>query len=255
MMSYIDLINRLWTVNKVERFTQAERDLYYYLLNECNQNFWKQPISCPTAVIVSATGLSKQTVIRARDGLKERGLIDYKKGAQNSRAPCYKIITDETAYGTACVTADRTACETANETFIYKTKDSKTKDSKTKIISSNAHEQKALKDIDELENILMTDADWKRDILLLLSNEKKAIPDGQSLDEFLNQFFLYLHTSGTTNKDERDCRNHFINWLKKQIINNKTTNSKYDNSNRQQDTKRGSIKVNACSATDYEAPF
>ena len=47
MMSYIDLINRLWSANKVERFTQAERDLYYYLLNECNQNFWKQTYQLP----------------------------------------------------------------------------------------------------------------------------------------------------------------------------------------------------------------
>ena len=254
MMSYIELINRLWSANKVERFTQAERDLYYYLLNECNQNFWKQPVSCPTAVIVSATGLSKQTVTRAREGLKERGLINFKKGAQNSRAPCYEIITDETACvtarGTAHVTADGTACDTAHETIIYKTEDTK-----TKRISSNAHEQKILKDMDELQNILVADVDWKRDILLLLSNEKKSIPDGQSLDEFLRQFFLYLRTSGTTHKDERDCRNHFINWLKKQIINSKPTNTKYDNSNRQQDTKRGNIKVNVCSATDYEAPF
>lgn len=250
MMSYIDLINRLWSANKVERFTQAERDLYYYLLNECNQNFWKQPISCPTAVIVSATGMSKQTVTRARERLKERGLIDFKKGAQNSRAPCYEIITDETACVTARVTAHVTADGTACETIIYKTEDTK-----TKRISSNAREQKVLKDMDELQNILMADADWKRDILLLMTNEKRIIPNEQSLDEFLRQFFLYLRTSGTTHKDERDCRNHFINWLKKQSINNKTTNSKYDNSNRQQDTKRGSIKVNACSATDYEAPF
>ena len=156
---------------------------------------------------------------RAREGLKERGLIDFKKGAQNSRAPCYEIITDETACVTACGTANGTACET----IIYKTEETK-----TERISSNAREQKVLKDMNELQNILMADADWKRDILLLMTNEKRAIPDGQSLDEFLRQFFLYLCTSGTTHKDERDCRNHFINWLKKQIINNKTTNSKYE---------------------------
>ena len=246
-MSYIELMNRLWAANRVARFTQSERDLYYYLLNECNQNFWRQPISCPTSVIISATGLSKQTLMRAREGLKERGFITYSKGAQNIRAPYYSIVTNETACVTADETARGTADETARETIIYKTKD-KNKNN----LSSLARKESQLISIEELEVSFIESTVWKEDIKILLAKEKTEL---REIDDYIGQFFLYLRTSGITQKDEIDCRNHFINWLKKLLVKTEKTTRKYANNTQGADHRRGSIQVNAGSTADYEAPF
>ncbi|MGL5979423.1 MAG: hypothetical protein ACRCZY_00810 [Phocaeicola sp.] len=254
IMSYIELMNRLWAANKVARFTQSERDLYYYLLNECNQNFWRQPISCPTSVIISATGLSKQTLMRAREGLKERGFITYSKGAQNIRAPHYSIVTNETACVTANETANETARgtadETARETIIYKTKD-KNKNN----LSSLARKESQLISIEELKVSFIEATAWKEDVRVLLAKEKTELREIEEIDKYILQFFDYLHTSGITQKDEIDCRNHFINCLKKQLEKSEKTTRKYASNTQGADPRRGSIQVNAGSKADYEAPF
>lgn len=74
-MEYIKLINRFWETNRNTQFTMAETTLYFYLLNEANRNYWQMPIACATAIICASTGMTKATLIRARNGLKKKGLI------------------------------------------------------------------------------------------------------------------------------------------------------------------------------------
>lgn len=87
MMTYIELLNRFWHANKTERFSIGERELYYYLLNECNKNYWYMPVSCPTSVICTVTGLNKQTLMRARDNLKNEGLSTTRKVFRTPKLP------------------------------------------------------------------------------------------------------------------------------------------------------------------------
>lgn len=92
-MEYIKLINRFWEINRNTQFTMAETTLYFYLLNEANRNYWQMPIVCATAIICASTGMTKATLIRARNGLKKKGLIGFTEGVQHSRAPTYHIRT------------------------------------------------------------------------------------------------------------------------------------------------------------------
>lgn len=181
MMTYIELLNRLWHANKTERFSIGERELYYYLLNECNKNYWRMPVSCPTSVICTVTGLNKQTLMRARDSLKKRGFIDYTEGIQNSKAPTYIIIMDKdefvTANVTGCVTAAKTASVTSNK-------------DKDNIITDKSRLNDFLS-IDELERKLTEDTVWQNHILSHLSNSGATI-DASMLQKFLQDFFRIL---------------------------------------------------------------
>ena len=83
-MTYIDLINRFWDINRTAPFSMAETTLYFFLLNEANRNRWKRPVGCATAIICASTGMSKSTLMRARKSLMEKGLISYTEGVRNS---------------------------------------------------------------------------------------------------------------------------------------------------------------------------
>ena len=124
-MKYIDLLNRFWEANRADRFTTAERELYYYLLNECNHNYWRMPVSCSTSVVYAVIGMNRTTLVRAREGLRCRGLIRFEEGVQNSRAPTYTILdtTSDTSNATASTTAGDTARATARATSLYNTKE------------------------------------------------------------------------------------------------------------------------------------
>lgn len=85
-MEYIKLINSFWETNRNTQFTMAETTLYFYLLNEANRIYWQMPIVCATAIICASTGMTKATLIRARNGLKKKGLIGFTEGV-NILAP------------------------------------------------------------------------------------------------------------------------------------------------------------------------
>lgn len=147
-MDYIKLINRFWGANRHSQFTMAETTLYFYLLNEANRNYWQMPIACATAIICASTGMTKATLIRARNGLKKIGFIGFTEGVQHSRAPTYHIHTFETDDETADKTAHKTDVET-NRTAIIK-------DNNINKEISNHH---ARMSIDDLEMILVEDVE------------------------------------------------------------------------------------------------
>ncbi len=65
-MKYIDLLNRFWEANRADRFTTSERELYYYLLNECNRSYWRMPVACPTSVVCAVIGINRATLMILR---------------------------------------------------------------------------------------------------------------------------------------------------------------------------------------------
>lgn len=100
-------------MNAYDRFSSSEIILYLYLVHICNQNYWKMPIACKTATLQSELGLNKSTIIRARAKLRERGLIEFTEGVQNSCSPKYHLLNihsckNATASATAHATAGTT---------------------------------------------------------------------------------------------------------------------------------------------------
>lgn len=230
-MRYIDYINRMWELNRSNRFKPSERELFFYLLNECNRQYWQMPVYCPTIVICATLGIDKSTLIRARQGLLQRGLITFSAGIQNSQAPAYTIIMDATARATG----NATACAT------------NTKD-KTQINTSNssAHEMS----LEQLEERLKNDSTWQQSVLDLLAKERRSLPPDSILNDYISNFFTYLRIQGYESREERDCRSHFYNKLIKEYLKSDKNENKID----KYDQRRG-CGVSAAKPQDYDAPF
>lgn len=132
MKSYIDLIKQFWTINRQERFSPSAYALYFYLLEECNRNFWTMPFFCPTSVVFSMIGLNNAAVSRARVELCNRGLIKFIAGKRSHQAPAYTIVSDVTL----CVTNDSINDETNVDTRHETNGDTYTEDKDKTILDS-----------------------------------------------------------------------------------------------------------------------
>ena len=236
-MEYIKLINRYWETNRSMQFTMAETTLYFYLLNEANRNYWQMPVACATAIICASTGMTKATLIRARNGLKKKGLIGFTEGVQHSRAPTYHIRTFETDDETAGRTAHNTDAETTHATII--------KDNNINKEISNHHARISTND---LERILVDDVEWQKNIISQLNNHQISEPT--HIIPYIRKFFSYLRICKVTEKEESDCRSHFFNKMKKEYL--KTNNINF---NKQNYESKRSIEVAATPPQAYEGSF
>ena len=231
------MINRYWETNRSMQFTMAETTLYFYLLNEANRNYWQMPVACATAIICASTGMTKATLIRARNGLKKKGLIGFTEGVQHSRAPTYHIRTFETDDETAGRTAHNTDAETTHATII--------KDNNINKEISNHHARISTND---LERILVDDVEWQKNIISQLNNHQISEPT--HIIPYIRKFFSYLRICKVTEKEESDCRSHFFNKMKKEYL--KTNNINF---NKQNYESKRSIEVAATSPQAYEGSF
>lgn len=243
-----ELLTAYWRENDYEPFSTAETALFFFLVGKCNSRHWKMPVKCPTSVVCRSIKVSKQTVITAREALRDRGLIRYTKGNGNSDAPGYTIITDPrkwvdelTIIKTESLTDNQTIGKTESLT-ICNIKDEKNKD---KISSNNTEVEKKLS-LDELEKLFLADAAWQSSILSLLPN---SITHDELKKQICN-FFNQLRCQGMNEREDKDCRTHFYNWIRKQ------SNNRQNGIYKQQDTdKRRSSDVTATSARDYNGTF
>lgn len=234
-MKYIDLLNRFWEANRADRFTTAERELYYYLLNECNHSYWRMPVSCSTSVVCAVIGMNRATLVRAREGLRRRGLILFEEGVQNSRAPTYTIL--DTGHDTVSATASATADDTAGATSYTTQKNNTNTSSNTDMPIP----------IDELERRLLADREWHEQIVRQLAANGKSA-DANTLTDWLQQFFNYLRICKYEKREEKECRSHFYNKLLKEYL-------KYGTDKQKQHDRRRGAGVPAVSPEDYESAF
>lgn len=211
------------------------------------------PVSCPTTFISHLLSMSRQTVIASRDVLWKRGLIMVSKGDVKGTVPLYTIVMDPkmwTSRLTMEQTADLTGNLTANSTVdstvgltTYKKKDKKTKDKISSLY--NVESEKILK-LDVLEELFLSDSVWQADLTFLFSKE---FTTEINLKEQISLFFRQLKCQGIDKREEKDCRNHFVNWINKRLKQNGISQQQLP-----ADRRRGS-DVTATSARDYDGAF
>lgn len=109
-MSYINLINDFWDQNEIEIFKPGEQRLYFYLLKVFNKSGWKREVNRTNTFIQGELGMSYSSLKRARDGLKTRGLIDF-RSQQGKKDVTYSLqpLPEEN------VPSNETAAETGNQ--------------------------------------------------------------------------------------------------------------------------------------------
>ena len=91
-MTYIELIDLFWEKNQVSPFSTTEIAFYFYLLQACKSSGWENPLRLPTRKICFELDFRKDTITYVRNSLKQRGLIDFKKGDRRTSDPEYSIL-------------------------------------------------------------------------------------------------------------------------------------------------------------------
>ena len=245
-MNLYELSNRFWQENEYEPFSTSDIALYFYLLHRANSRRWQMPVRCPTAMICYHLKTTRQNIVKARESLHRRGFISFTPGKGKDVPSLYTIVEapetlpvplpDELTGQLSDTTTNELTDGLSDKATVYKDKET------DKYIHSNKVDEKI--DLNELERRLMSDTDWQQSLLPLLSGN-----DQSEIGHYIHEFFQSLKARGFENREEKDCRNHFYNWLRKQKTNNNGTDKQTYN-----DRRRG-VGVPAVSPEDYDRPF
>ncbi len=88
-MKYISVINAFWDTATTNPLSTGQVSLYMALLHVCNRSNWTEWFQAPNQVLSVLTGLSRSGILKARNELKQRGLLDFRE--RGTRATLYKI--------------------------------------------------------------------------------------------------------------------------------------------------------------------
>lgn len=92
-MRYLDEINAFYSLLDVNPLSTSAIVLWHALMHLCNKTGWKSEFNAANAVIALKTGLSIPAIHRARNVLKQSGLIDFsvRRGQQSTTYKIYSI--------------------------------------------------------------------------------------------------------------------------------------------------------------------
>jgi hypothetical protein len=91
-MNYIKQVNAFYKFLPNNPLSSNAQCLYSYLLNKNSELGWIEEFSVSNMIVCGFTSLSRQALDRARNELKQKGYIDYKKGYSN-QAGTYVIVS------------------------------------------------------------------------------------------------------------------------------------------------------------------
>lgn len=254
-----ELMHAFWQENEYEPFSTAEIALFFFLLERANCRRWKMPFKCSTALVCRSIKVAKQTFLTARLKLSERGLITFAQGKGNAMAPAYMVISEPDKW-----TNGKSDEQTENETeeLTDSPTDSKTDSLPTYNIKDNNIQDKDIISLnnkgradeilsfDELEKLFLADATWHDEIL----REFPAV-SRLELENQIHGFFSRLRDKGEKGREEKDCRNYFINSVRKFFKHNQNGRIEREFSQCSSAFRRRGVDVVARTAKDYEEPF
>ena len=116
---------------------------------------------------------------------------------------------------------------------------------------TNAREKKVL-GLDDLERMFLADQDWLESVFRLLLSKGMTDASIEMVKEKVSMFFQYLRATGQSEREKNDCKNHFVNWLVKQPLNNKFSNA---NNKQGHHDKRRAVEATPAKSSDYEGSF
>ena len=226
-MNIFNLVSRFWRAAEEEAFTPSEAALYFYLLHKANTLKWQMPIRCPTTTVCAFLCTSKQNVMKAREGLRQRGFVEYHSGSGTKDIPQYTLIELPTPLSGQLSNelSSQLSEQLSGQLTLYKNKD--------KDRSTTTARKESILSLEELEKMFLEDEQWQQSVLALLLARNINGATIEILRTQISQFFLYLRASGQTEGKTKDCKNYFVNWLSKQpFINPRDGIIKPDNQDR-----------------------
>lgn len=87
-MNYIALINSFWDSAMTNPLSTGQVSLYFALLHVCNRSNWTEWFQAPNQVLSVLTGMSRSGILKARNELKQRGLIDFRERGTKATIYC-----------------------------------------------------------------------------------------------------------------------------------------------------------------------
>ena len=209
-MNMFNFVSRFWRAAEEEAFTPSEAALYFYLLHKANTQKWQMPIRCPTSTVCAFLSTTKQNVMKAREGLRQRGFIEYHPGSGTHDSPLYTLTENPSELSDRL--SNELSGQLSNQLPLYKNKD---KDRPTTTARTDS-----VLSLEELEKMFQEDEQWQQSVLALLLARNIKGATHEILRTQISQFFLYLKASGQTEGETKDCKNYFVNWLSKQQLTN-----------------------------------
>ncbi|WP_278625621.1 hypothetical protein [[Clostridium] symbiosum] len=90
-MNYISAINSFWDTAALNPLSTGQVSLYFALLHVNNRSNWTEWFTVPNQVLSVLTGLSRSGILKARNELRQRGLIEFRE--RGTKATQYKMLT------------------------------------------------------------------------------------------------------------------------------------------------------------------
>lgn len=173
-MNYIKQINTFYKLLPNNPLSSNAQCLYVYLLNKNNELGWIKEFTVSNLIVCGMTGLNRQSMDRARNELKQKGYIEYKKGISN-HAGRYLIVEFDTQDNTQDDTQEDTQDDTQNGHKVSTlNKLNKTKQKNKKKINK--------KKFGEYENVKLDDEQYLKLVNDFPQDYKSRI---QNLDDYI----------------------------------------------------------------------
>ena len=217
-MGIYDYMNHFWFENENDPCSLSEATLYFYLLYEANRQHWASPFKVSTQMLAARLNTSKQNVMKARDGLRKRGLIDFSKGEGKGKPALYTLcLSEEQSQSLSQLMTQQLTESLASELPQSLPHSNIKEENTTKEVGeekqSPSSNSKVVLTLSELMEKLLNDNSW----LLGLSErlaKNKIILNGEELKDKVREFFSEQEHKGCKGKEEADCREYVFNWIK-----------------------------------------
>jgi len=252
-MSIYDYMNHFWFENENDPCSLSETSLYFYLLYEANRQHWVTPFKVSTQMLVARLNTSKQNLMKARDGLRKRGLIGFSKGEGKGKPALYTLTLANTGEGvTQTLPLSQTMTPELTDSLPLKLPPSlphsniKEENNKEEVKEDNSPSPNAniVLTLSELRPKLLNDSSWHQVLSSQLAKNGINL-NAKALSKDLTGFFDMLEQKGCKGKEEADCRQYAFNWI----------NYNHKNKNYGKESKcygkAGSAEISANRPEDY----
>jgi len=90
-VNYIKQLNGFWQWRKLKSLSGRQADLYFAILQCFNENRWQTSLSVPNMLLSAMCEVGQRELLRNREALVEKGLIQYYSSGGNACGK-YRII-------------------------------------------------------------------------------------------------------------------------------------------------------------------
>ncbi len=160
-MNYIAIINSFWDSATTNPLSTGQVSLYFALLHVCNRSNWTEWFQAPNQVLSVLTGMSRSGILKARNELKQRGLIDFRERGTKTTVYCITIANSKQA-GVQNSNQNSMQDGVQNSSTLYKHKQKQNNKKDTNVSKEPAAPSKVKHKHGEYGHVLLTDQELEK---------------------------------------------------------------------------------------------